>query len=107
MSPKYQFILILIAICGFFIIMQIRSNALEKQFYQIKVHSKVKRRSDWKGSSIDYYLENDIRLTFLKRTGEAEKLRIGDSIVKRKNTLVYNVYRDSLKKYRLIATYNY
>lgn len=83
-----------------------RGNKLTNEFYKMKINSIVIKSSDWQKSSIRFYLDNGVGLSFL---APAEgKMDIGDSVSKPKNTFIYDVYRkneDSVMMH--FATYNY
>ena len=91
---------------GGFIYLSVRSDRMTKKFYKSEIASVVIDRSDWKKRSIDFYLADGIKLNFLSPAGE--KIAIGDSVYKSKNTFIYSVYRTGgTGQYELIANYNY
>jgi len=96
----------ILIIIGGFIYLSLRSNRLTKEFYQMRISAIVIRESDWKRSSIDYVLDNGMKLNFLApATGT---LAIGDSIFKPANTYVYYVYRKNFNyQYELLKSYDY
>lgn len=72
----------------------------------MEINSIVIKRGDWQGSTIDFYLKNGVVLSFLAPA--IDKLEIGDSIHKVKNTYKYDVYRkDFENQYHWYYSYDY
>ena len=101
-----SFILPVILVAGIFVYLHLRSIQLRKEFYKMEINSVVVKRSDWKKSSIDFYLNNGVVLTFLAPAKET--LELGDSIRKISGTFKYDVYRRGMdSRFQLLGTYDY
>ena len=92
-------------IFGILLILHLISTWESKVFFQTEINSKIVKSNDWQMKSIDYYLEDGIKLNFLN-TG-LNKIAIGDSVSKEPNTFYYKVYRRQTDHYTFFATYDY
>ncbi len=82
-----------------------KQNKNKSAFYEKEISSKVCRRNVFEGRSIEFHLENGLTVYFMPPV--QDKLLIGDSVRKKSNSYVYDVYRkweDGI--YKLWATYN-
>jgi hypothetical protein len=77
----------------------------KEMFYQQEFSSIVISSNSFEGSSIEFHLENDMKVYFLPPI--ENKIKIGDSLKKEKNSYQYRTYRKNIAgKYEYIATYD-
>jgi hypothetical protein len=77
----------------------------KKTFYEKRISSKVFKSNVYEGRSVEFHLENGLKVYFMPPV--ENKLLIGDSVRKKPNSYIYDVYRkgeDGI--YRRWATYN-
>ncbi len=108
-APLYVKILIggatlLIIFYKIFFSMYLEKNYKDK-FYQQEFSSIVVSSNSFEGSSIEFHLENSFKVYFLPPI--ENKIKIGDSLRKEKNTFQYKVYRKNTNEnYEYFTTYN-
>ena len=89
-----------------FITMQINGVKYKRIFYNEVISSIVVKSNSYYGRSVEFHLENGLKLYFMPPV--ENKLIIGDSIEKRSNTYIYDVYRKDVNgAYRFWATYDF
>jgi len=88
-----------------FISLQINGRRLEKEFFKNEISSFVVKSNSYYGRSVEFHLENGVKLYFMPPVGD--KIMKGDSIKKVSNTYSYDVYRKDIDgKYKFWATYD-
>ena len=82
-----------------------RSSKNRKTFYEQSFSTMVVKSNTYQGRSVEYHLDNNLKVYFLPPVGD--KIKVGDSLTKERNTYQYNVYRkDEEGVYVFFATYN-
>lgn len=75
------------------------------KFFKGKISSLIVSSNSFHGRSVEFHLDNGLKLYFSPPV--EDKIKLGDSISKEPNTYVYKVYRrDSFGTYIYLATYN-
>lgn len=99
-------ILPVVIVASWFIILQVNGRKNIRNFYYAKFSSVIIKSNSYYGRSVELHLQNGIKLYFLPPLGD--KIVIGDSVVKKSNTYLYDVYRMDLNHQpHLITTYDY
>lgn len=81
-------------------------NDNKNKFYIEGISSTILSFNSFEGRSVEFHLENGLKLYFMPPV--ENKLIIGDSIEKRSNTYIYDVYRKDVNgAYRFWATYDF
>ena len=90
---------------GTYIVLSIKGSKNRKAFYEQSFSSVVVKSNSYQGRSVEYHLENGLKIYFLPPVDG--KIMIGDSVRKEKNTYQYEVYRKNDEGvYVFFATYN-
>lgn len=83
-----------------------KANKNKKEFYMKAFTSKVVSSNSFEGRTIEFHLDNGLKLYFLPPINE--KIAIGDSVEKNKQTYEYNVYKkDKSNEYKYYSTCNF
>lgn len=71
------------------LILQIWNYYEQENFYKEEFSAKITKQHNWTGYVINFELENGYIISFLKR---GNFIKIGDSIVKKKDTYLFRLY---------------
>ena len=83
-----------------------KANRNKKEFYKSPFSSKVVSSNWFEERTIEFHLENGLKLYFLPPVDE--KIVIGDSVEKKEETYEYRVFRkDKTNEYKYYSTYNF
>ncbi|MBA9074322.1 hypothetical protein GGR22_002489 [Flavobacterium gossypii] len=95
-----------IVIFGIFIYFHLVGKKNNEKFYKSKVNSLIVERNNWQVRATAFYLSNGLKID---SSSLAEfDLKLGDSIVKQKNTHLFKVYRreNSREGYYFLSEYD-
>lgn len=77
----------------------------KKEIFRSKISSLIVSSNSFHGRSVEFHLDNGLKLYFSPPVGD--KIKLSDSISKDSNTYMYKVYRKgSFGRYIYWATYN-
>jgi hypothetical protein len=92
----------------FFLIMNWRGANNYDKFYKASINEKLVRSDSREIRTVKYYTKSDIEIASSVMPPNTFDLKIGDSIVKGKNSGLFKVYRkDSSGEYSFLYTYDY
>lgn len=99
------FVVLLLILYNVFYVLK-TSNENKKEFYTNAFSSKVVSSDLFEGRTVEFQLENGLKLYFLPPINN--KIEIGDYIEKKKETYEYKVFRkNESNEYDFFSTYNF
>ena len=96
----------ILALFIFFLIWYLIGKKERNHFYVSQINSKIINSADPQLRVVEYYLKNNVQIDVM--AGEDVNLQVGDSILKKANSVKYSVYKKNAKgAYYFYKSYTY